>query len=397
MGSALEGMKVLDFTQMMNGPFGTMLLADFGADVIKVEPPVGDTMRLTGETFLGDDAVYFLTLNRNKRSVIVDLATPEGQRVAQEMAKQVDIVVENFRPGVAEKLGISYETLSALNPRLIYCSTSAFGRTGEDSYRPGMDPVVQAMSGIMQLTGDENTGPLKTGMPYSDLITPLLSTIGVLAAVQSRNKTGRGQRVDLSMIDATIFSMIPRDAYYFATGETPGRIGNAHWQIVPYNTYRTSDDRHIMVIAHTDKFWRVLASAVGATELLDDERLKTKDGRLAHRDVVDEGLAKAFARESLAHWNEKLREAHAMFSPVLNFEEVFEDPRVQEDLVVELDHPKAGKFKVVTNPIRLSETPPSIRRPPPVLGQHTEEILREFGIKTAQAQPASASAVLGNE
>ncbi|WP_345817313.1 CoA transferase (plasmid) [Paraburkholderia sp. PREW-6R] len=398
MSSALEGMKVLDFTQMMNGPFGTMLLADFGADVIKVEPPVGDTMRLTGETFLGDDAVYFLTLNRNKRSVIVDLAMPEGQRVAQEMAKQVDIVVENFRPGVAEKLGISYETLSALNPRLIYCSTSAFGRTGEDSFRPGMDPVVQAMSGIMQLTGDENTGPLKTGMPYADLITPLLSTIGVLAAVQSRNKTGRGQRVDLSMIDATIFSMIPRDAYYFATGETPGRIGNAHWQIVPYNTYRTSDDRHIMVIAHTDKFWRVLASAVGATELLDDDRLKTKDGRLANRQIVDAGLAQAFARQSLAHWDEKLREAHAMFSPVLNFQEVFEDPRVQEDLVVELDHPKAGKFKVVTNPIRLSETPPSIRRPPPTLGQHTEEILREFGI-TPQTpdQTQVAPAALGSE
>ena len=155
MSSALEGLKVLDFTQMMNGPFGTMLLADFGADVIKVEPPAGDTMRLTGETFLGDDAVYFLTLNRNKRSVVLDLATEEGQRMAQEMAKQVDIVVENFRPGVAEKLGISYETLSSLNPRLIYCSTSAFGRTGPDSIRPGMDPVVQAMSGIMQLTGNE--------------------------------------------------------------------------------------------------------------------------------------------------------------------------------------------------------------------------------------------------
>lgn len=392
MSSALEGLKVLDFTQMMNGPFGTMLLADFGADVIKVEPPAGDTMRLTGETFLGDDAVYFLTLNRNKRSVVLDLTTPEGQHTAQEMAKQVDIVVENFRPGVAEKLGISYETLSSLNPRLIYCSTSAFGRTGPDSIRPGMDPVVQAMSGIMQLTGDEQTGPLKTGMPYSDLITPLLSTIGVLAAIQSRNKTGRGQRVDLSMLDATIFSMIPRDAYYFATGETPGRIGNAHWQIVPYNTYRTSDDRHVMVIAHTDKFWRVLAAAVGADELLADERLKTKDGRLAHRDIVDAGLAEAFAKQPLAHWNEKLLEAQAMFSPVLNFQEVFEDPRVQKDLVEELDHPTAGKFKVVTNPIRLSETPTSIRRPPPTIGQHTDEVLREFGLAPHEAeQPAAAA------
>lgn len=393
MSSALEGLKVLDFTQMMNGPFGTMLLADFGADVIKVEPPAGDTMRLTGETFLGDDAVYFLTLNRNKRSVVIDLTTREGQQLAQQMAAKVDIVVENFRPGVAEKLGISYERLAAGNPRLIYCSTSAFGRTGADSVRPGMDPVVQAMSGIMQLTGDERTGPMKTGMPYSDLITPLLSTIGVFAAIEARNKTGRGQRIDLSMLDATIFSMIPRDAYYFATGETPGRIGNAHWQIVPYNTYPTSDGRHIMVIAHTDKFWRVLATAVGADELLADERLKTKEGRLAHRDIVDAGLSAAFSKQTLAHWNEKLLAAQAMFSPVLNFEEVFEDPRVQEDLVVELDHPTAGKFKVVANPIRLSDTPTSIRRPPPTIGQHTDEVLREFGLAPVDGtQPQSESA-----
>lgn len=380
MAGALQGLRVLDFTQMMNGPFGTMLLADFGADVIKVEPPEGDTMRKTGETFLGDDAVYFLTLNRNKRSVVIDLTTPEGQAQAHQLAAQVDIVVENFRPGVAKKLGIDYETLKPLNPRMIYCSTSAFGREGADAKRPGMDPVVQAMSGIMQLTGDEHTGPLKTGMPYCDLITPLLSTIGVMAALQARNATGRGQQVDLSMLDATIFSMIPRDAYYFATGETPGRIGNAHWQIVPYNTYRTADDRHVMIIAHTDKFWRALVEALDAPELLADQRLATKDGRLAHREVVDRGVAAAFARQPLSHWNDKLLAAGVMFSPVLTFPEVFEDPRVQRDLVVELDHPRSGKFKLITNPIRLSETPPSTRTAPPVLGQHTDEVFAEFGI-----------------
>ncbi|WP_263144945.1 CoA transferase [Pseudomonas sp. RIT-PI-AD] len=388
MAGALEGLRVLDFTQMMNGPFGTMLLADFGADVIKVEPPEGDTMRKTGETFLGDDAVYFLTLNRNKRSVVIDLTTPEGQATAHELAAQVDIVVENFRPGVAEKLGIDYDTLKPLNPRMIYCSTSAFGRVGPDSKRPGMDPVVQAMSGIMQLTGDEATGPLKTGMPYSDLITPLLSTIGVLAALQARNKSGRGQRVDLSMLDATIFSMIPRDAYYFATGETPGRIGNAHWQIVPYNTYRTADDRHIMIIAHTDKFWQALTAALEAPELAGDPRFASKDGRLAHRELVDSGVAAAFAKKPMAYWDAKLLAAGVMYSPVLTFPEVFEDPRVQRDLVVEVDHPVAGVFKLITNPIRLSENPPSTRLAPPVLGQHTAEVLAEFGIAAATPKPA---------
>jgi crotonobetainyl-CoA:carnitine CoA-transferase CaiB-like acyl-CoA transferase len=392
MSSALEGLRVLDFTQMMNGPFGTMLLADFGADVIKVEPPEGDTMRKTGETFLGDDAVYFLTLNRNKRSIVLDLNTPEGRQTAHRLAAQVDIVVENFRPGVAEKLGIGYDVLQPLNPRLIYCSTSAFGREGPDSKRPGMDPVVQAMSGIMQLTGDERSGPLKTGMPYADLITPLLSTIGVMAALQARHRTGRGQRVDLSMIDATIFSMIPRDAYYFATGETPGRVGNAHWQIVPYNTYETSDGRHIMIIAHTDKFWRTLAGALEAPELLADERLATKEGRLAHREIVDSGVAAGFKRRPMAYWNQKLLESGVMFSPVLSFPEVFEDPRVQRDLVVEVDHARAGKFKLITNPIRLSETPPSTHRAPPILGEHTLEVLQQFGLTDA-AQRAAAAAV----
>jgi len=396
MSKALEGIKVLDFTHMINGPFGTMLLADFGADVIKVEPPQGDAQRHTGETFLGEDTVYFLALNRNKRSVVLDLSTPEGQHIAREMAKRVDIVVENFRPGVAEKLGVGYEDLGPLNPRLIYCSTSAFGRSGADSFRRGMDPVVQAMSGIMQLTGDESTGPLKTGTPYCDVITPLFSTIGVLAAVQARHRTGRGQRIDLSMIDATIFSMIPRDAYYFATGETPGRIGNAHWQTVPYNTYRTADDRHIMVIAHTDKFWRTLASAVGAVDMLEDTRLETKAGRLAHREIVDAGLSQAFAKQPLEYWNVKLMEAETMFSPVLNFKEVFENERVIRDLVVELDHPTAGKFKVVSNPIRLSETPPTISRPPPTIGQHTDEVLREFGLSPPGSAPVVEKALTGD-
>lgn len=380
MAGALDGIRVLDFTQMMNGPMGTMLLADFGADVIKVEPPQGDTFRKTGETFLGDDAAYFLTMNRNKRSVVLDLATEEGKRAARELAKQVDIVAVNFRPGIAEKLGITYEELSAENPGLIYCQTTAFGTEGDDSTRPGMDPVIQALSGLMQLTGDEKTGPLKTGMPYCDLITPLLSTIGVMAALNARQKTGKGQRIDLSMMDATIYSMIPRDSYYFSTGDTPARMGNAHWQIVPYNTYQTADKRHIMIIAHTDKFWQALASALGADDLLADERLATKEGRLAHREIVDEGLARAFARKPMEHWNKVLLEAGTMFAPVATFDEVFADPRIQRDLVVELDHPRAGRFKLLANPLKLSGTPLRKVSRPPVLGEHTDEVLAEFGI-----------------
>ncbi|WP_326522856.1 CaiB/BaiF CoA transferase family protein [Sphingomonas sp.] len=381
MTAALDGITVLDFTQMMNGPFGTLMLADYGADVIKVEPPTGDTMRKTGETFIGDDAAFFMTLNRNKRSVVLDLSQEADRAKALALAAKVDVVVENFRPGVAEKLGIAYEDIKRVNPEVVYCSTSAFGREGADARRPGMDPVVQALSGIMQLTGDERTGPLKTGMPYCDLITPLLSTIGLMAALYHKKATGKGQYVELSMIDATIFSMLPRDAYYFATGgETPGRIGNAHWQIVPYNTYETSDDRHMMIIAHTDKFWRELCTAVGADELGADPRLEKKAGRLEHRELVDTGLAAIFKSNTLDYWNDKLDGAGIMYAPVLSFPEVFEDERVKRDLVIELDNPKANKIKVIRNPVKLSLTPPTTRRPFPVLGEHTDEVLREFGL-----------------
>jgi len=377
---ALQGIKVLDFTQQVSGPMMTMLLADFGADVIKVEPPGGEAMRKTGETFFAGEAVYFLSLNRNKRGIVLDLNTERGREIAQKLACEVDIVAENFRPGVAERLGIGYETLSARNPRLIYCSTSAFGRDGPDSKRPGMDPVVQAMSGVMQLTGDERSGPLKAGMPFSDVVTPLMSTIGVFAALQARNLTGRGQRVDVAMIDASIFCMLPREQYYFATGGTPARVGNGHYEIVPYNTYETADRRHIMVIAHDDKHWQIIANAVGARDLADDPRLAHKAGRLAHRELVDRELGKAFARHPLAHWNDALARAQAMFAPVRTFDEVFEDPRIKRNLVEEHQHPRGGPFRLVANPINLSLTPPRTRRVPPMLGEHTDEVLAEYGL-----------------
>ncbi len=255
-----------------------------------------------------------------------------------------------------------------------------------------MDPVVQAMAGVMQLTGDAQSGPLKMGVAFADVMTPVLSAFGLMVALHVRNTTGRGQRLDVAMLDAAIFGMMPREAYYFATGGTPGRIGNAHYEIVPYNTYETSDARHVMVIAHTDKFWRLLVEAVGAADLLADSRLATKGGRHENREVVDAGLARQFATQPLAHWQEVLTKAGAMFAPVRTFDEVFNDPRIKRDLVIEVDHAKAGTIKLVGNPIRLSETPSVARRAPPVLGAHTEEVLAELAELAAQAaQAAQAS------
>ncbi|WP_296560680.1 CoA transferase [Pigmentiphaga sp.] len=378
MNNALHGLRVIDFTQNVAGPVATMLLGDFGADVIKIEPPEGDVMRKTGETRVGGEAAYFLSVNRNKRSVVLDLDTPNGRQTAQQLAATADVVFENFRPGVAERLGIGYDTLRDMNPGLIYCSTSAFGRTGPDTARPGMDPVVQAMAGVMQLTGDKDSGPLKSGVAFADVMTPLLSLFGVMVSLHARQATGTGQRVDVAMLDASIFGMMPREAFYFCTGGTPPRMGNAHYEIVPYNTYRTSDGRHIMVIAHNDKFWRILAEATGARALLQDPRLADKAGRHGHRHIVDAGLAQAFLAHSLEHWQRVLTQAGAMFAPVRTFDEVFNDPGVRERLLVHVEHPKAGQLTLVGNPIQLSGNPPQVRYPPPLLGQHTEEVLREM-------------------
>ena len=371
----LEGIRVLDFTQMMAGPLCAMLLGDLGADVIKIEPPEGDAIRRTGETFLGGETESFLSFNRNKRSVVIDLKAEAGQEAGRGLAAGADVVLENFRPGSAERLGVGYETLRALNPRLVYCSISGFGRAGADRARPALDPVIQAMSGIMQLTGSDETGPLRTGFPFSDLVTPLFATIGVLAALRVRERTGRGQRVDLSMLDATIFGMMPREAYFFATGRTPSRLGNEHYQIAPWNTYETADGRHLIVVAHTEKFWHALITALDAPELGADPRFLSNADRVRNRAALNARLAAAFRAVSLDEWTPRLTAAGVLFAPVRSLPEVFSDPRVRREMLVELDHPTAGRITVLANPLRFSETPATVRRCPPRLGEHTAEVL----------------------
>lgn len=377
--TALKGLKVLDFTQMMTGPFATMMLADSGADVIKVEQPDGDPFRKSGETTLGNDGVFFLAINRNKRSIVLDLKTEKGQAAAQALAAEADVFVENFRPGFAEKAGLGYEALRKINPRIIYCSITGFGQTGPDKNRPALDMIIQAMSGIMQITGTEESGPIKTGFPFADLVTALLATVGILTALQAREKTGEGQRVDLSMMDATIFSLVPRDVYFDVTGKTPGRMGNEHWDIVPNNTYRTSDGRDIMIITINEKFWHILCDAMDASELKTDPKFASKAARLANRDAVNAKLSDIFATRTLAEWDKALSAAGAIYGPVKTWPEVFNDPHVVQNLLKTLEHPKGGPFKVINNPLQFSATPNEIYRSPPLLGEHDREILNEAG------------------
>lgn len=380
MSGALDGLRVLDFTQMMAGPMCTMLLGDFGADVIKIESPEGDAMRKTGDTMIGGETEFYLSLNRNKRSIVIDLRTEEGRAQAHAFIRTADIMVENFRPGTAERLGIGYEDACQINPRLIYCSMSGFGREGDARNRPALDPVIQAMSGMMQLTGTQESGPLRTGFALADFVTPMFALSGILAGLQARNASNRGQRVDLTMLNATIFSMVPREGYYFATGKTPQRIGNSHYQLVPYNTYTTSDDRQIFLLAHNPKFWSALTKALDAPDLAADPRFATSKGRIENRDPIDQRLADIVKQRPLAEWEKRLSEAGALFSLVRTLDEVFSDPGVKRDMVVEIEHPVAGSISVLANPLQFSDTPATIRRYPPRLGEHTQELLAELNV-----------------
>jgi len=383
----LHGVRVVDLSQMMAGPLCSMVLGDLGADVIKVEPPEGDALRRTGDTVRGGETDYMLSLSRNKRSVVVDLKAAGGRSVVHALAATADVVLENFRPGTAERLGVDYERLAALNPRLIYCSISGFGRDGADAGRPALDPVIQAVSGLMQLTGTPATGPLKTGFPFADFATPLLATIGILAALHARAGTGRGQRIDLSMVDAAIFATIAREGYYFATGQTPARLGNEHYQLAPYNTYETADGRHVMVVAHTDKFWRALLTGLGEPALAGDPRFTTNADRVRHRDALNAALGARFRTAPLAEWLRRLDAASAIFAPVRTWDEVFGDPRVRREMLATVAHPTAGAITVLRNPLRLSGTPASVRRAPPRLGEHTAEVLAELAAARAAIAP----------
>ena len=371
----LEGIRVIDFTHMIAGPLSTMVLADLGADVIKIEPPEGETARHLGDPYWTDQTDYFIALNRNKRSVVLDLKSPSGIDAVRALIADADIVVENFRAGTADKLGLGYDALAELNPRLIYCSISGFGPDGPYADRPAVDPIVQALSGIMQLTGTETSGPLKTGFPLGDYVTPLFGAIGMLAALIEREKTGKGQRIDVSMLDATVFSMIPREGGYFAKGLHPIRRGNGHTQLMPANTYHTADGRQIMLFCHNPKFWQALIDVLGDEGLRTDPRFATNAARIAARDELEARIGAAFLEHPLSYWLPRIERFGASAAPVRTFDEVFADPEILRHVVATVDHPTAGEVSLLKTPIRFSETPVTIRAAPPLLGQHNDEVL----------------------
>jgi len=391
----LAGIRVLDLTRALAGPFATMVLGDLGADVIKVEDVWhGDDTRRWGPPFQGDDAAYFLSINRNKRGLSVNLKTPEGRQIVQGLANSSDIMMENFRPGTAARLGLGYEELSQKNPALIYASISGYGQTGPSAGLPGYDAVAQAVSGMMSVTGEPDGEPVRSGTSLADVGAGMWALIGILAALHARQATGRGQLVDISLLDGQVAWLTYVAGKYFATGVTPGRYGSAHESLAPYQVFATADEP-LMVAVGSDGLWRRFTSATGLDELTDDPRYSTNPDRVRHRDTLIPLVTQALASRGCAEWTDRLNAAGVPAGPVNTVPAALEQPQVAaREMVVELEHPVAGMLKMLGTPLKLSAQPASIRRPPPVLGQHTDEILAEAGYPAGRIAELRAAGVI---
>ncbi|MCL7383639.1 MAG: CoA transferase [Thaumarchaeota archaeon] len=379
MALPLEGIRVLDFTRVMSGPFATMLLGDLGADVIKIEPPGGDDARGWGPPWIGGDSAYFMSANRNKRSIIIDLKKLEGREIVKKLVEKSDVVVENFRPGVAEQLGISYDSLSKINPRIIYCSISGFGQSGPYRDKPGYDLIALAMSGLMSITGEPNRPPVKFGVPIADLTTALFAALSIVSALYWREKTGRGQYIDMALLDAQVLLLSHQAFNYFATGEEPRRMGSAHPNIVPYQAFETSDG-YIIVTVGSEKLWEQFCKAIGRPDLIENPKFRTNADRVINREELIEELERVFKPKPTRFWIEELEKAGVPAAPILTVGQVLNDEHVRyRGMVLEIEHPEAGVIKMLGTPFKMSVTPGVVRSPPPTRGQHTFEILRELG------------------
>lgn len=373
----LEGVRVIDFSRVLAGPLCTMILGDLGADVVKVERPgEGDDTRHWGPPFVGEDAAYFLSLNRNKRSVALDLSTAEGAQAARRLVLSGDVVIENFRPGLMVRFGLDYETLAAEKPGLVYCSLTAFGDGGESESRPGYDIIVQGLSGLMSVTGERGGGPVKVGVALLDVITGLYAAIGVLAALRGREETGRGRRVTVALFDASVAALVNQAANYLLGGVVPGPMGTEHPNIVPYQVFE-STDRPFVVAAGNDRLFERICEVVDRPELAADPRFATNEARVMNREVLVPLLAEIFRTRPAADWLASLEAKAVPCAPVRRLDEVFDSPEGRA-MVQEVEDPARGLLRLVADPIKLSGLLAGVRLPPPRLGEHTDEVLSEL-------------------
>jgi crotonobetainyl-CoA:carnitine CoA-transferase CaiB-like acyl-CoA transferase len=381
---ALDGVRVLDLSRALTGPFCTMILGDLGAEVIKVEEPgVGDDSRHWGPPFQGSESAYFLSTNRNKRGITLNLKREGGREALWRLISWADVLVENFRPGFLSRLGFDYETVHARRPRLIYCSISGFGQDGPEASRSAYDIILQGMSGVTHLTGDPDGDPMRSALPVSDILSGMFATQAILAALYARERSGEGQRVETTLLGATVAALPNYAGSYLMSGTSPGRVGNRHPQIAPYDLVRARDG-YLNIAAGNDDLWRRCCAALELASLLDDPRFTTNADRVRHRPALIATIEARTTQLAAAEVVARLDRAGVPCGPIRDMRQVFESPQAAHlGLAQTMEHPTAGEIRVVNSPLLFSETPPTLRLPPPTLGQHTDAVLRELGYDAA--------------
>ncbi len=395
---ALEGIRVLDLTRALAGPFCTLMLGDYGADVIKIEiPGSGDDTRTWGPPFVGDESAYFLSINRNKRSLTLNFKEEKAREIFLKMVKDADVVVENFTPGVMDRFGLSYDALKAVNPGIVVCSISGFGQTGPYRSRPAYDQIMQGISGLMSITGEPDGEPQKVGIAVADIGAGMWAAFAVMAAIHNRSHKGegQGQHIDISMMDAQVAWLTYQAGNFFANGTAPKRLGAAHPNLVPYQAFMCQDNKYLNLAVGSERIWERFCEGMGMPELRENPDYKTNIERAQNRAEIVPYLQEIFIKQPVAHWVEKLQAVSVPCGPINNLEDVFSDPQLlSREMFVEMTHPTLGKIKQTGLPLKFSRTPGGLDRPPPLLGEHNQEVLQEIGFSATEIEELQTQDVI---
>ena len=379
MTGALENIRVLDLSRVLAGPYCTMILGDLGAEVIKVESPGGsDETRKWGPPFKNAVSAYYLSANRNKKAITVDLKSEDGVEIIKQLIRESDVIINNFKTGTMERFGLGYDTLAEINPRIVYCSITGFGETGPDRNAPGYDFIIQAMSGLMSITGNKESGPQKTGVAITDVLTGLYACIGIQGALLERVQSGKGQKLDISLYDTAVSALVNIGSNYLMSGEIPTALGNEHANIVPYQTFQTEDGEIVIAVGNDNQFTS-LCKILNVHQIANDERFKTNPKRVENRKELVSLLQTVFFTKRSAYWHEMCRNNNIPCGPIQNLEQVVNDPQlVSRNMFIEYEHPTAGTIKMIGSPLKLSRTPVKMKHHPPNPGEHNDEIIGRF-------------------